>query len=342
MRILLFLLAVVPSLLCAETCQYYEGDPCQTDCDNAFGFSVYGEWLYWNVRRNNLDYAMPFNDAPPVTSFGKVSRISPQYENGFRVGLQKSFDCNDIEVRYTYYRNRELDSNFVTGGLQGATRTIAPFTEVDVDQVDFARAEWKLDYDVADVWLKHTFCLSRLWEGHFFGGFTWAKLDQQLDTFYIDVSASDFDRIRETRDMNAYGLSIGVGGRCPLLGCFDLFGNFWYNALIGDVDRSMIYDTSADGGVTIVRHADLRDDGCEFVSVLNVCFGLEYRYSLCWCWLRDLSLAVGYEFHHWIGMSDFYEFQTEVGTGGTDALTVLRRTGDLELDGLFVRVGLTF
>ena len=105
---------------------------------------------------------------------------------------------------------------------------------------------------------------------------------------------------------------------------------FWYNALLGDFEGRWIYNNTLD------FIGNLRDDTWEMLSVVNLAFGLHYHYSFCYCFMKDLALSIGYEFHHWINMPDF------LAISGDDVQMILDRRVNFDFDGLFVRFSIGF
>ena len=92
---------------CCPTYDCCENDCCIDWCD---GWTVYGDYLYWNVRKCNLDYAVQVNEAKEyaynwIYPTGKLYAVDPNYTGGFRVGVSKTLCNGDIGVRYTYLRH---------------------------------------------------------------------------------------------------------------------------------------------------------------------------------------------------------------------------------------------
>lgn len=84
----LMLLSSTPAVYAQnENCCPDFCDPCSwfSDCD----FSVYTEYLYWEVCRSDL-----INDD---------EYVNPDWDHGFRLGGRLSCDCWDLGLRYTYF-----------------------------------------------------------------------------------------------------------------------------------------------------------------------------------------------------------------------------------------------
>lgn len=350
-----FVLALIPTLLTANDSMpvevsynyspnCYQGTPscsadyscyapeCSNDCCS--GFSFYGDWLYWRARRSNLDYALPWGGSgQQITASGRVLKVEPDYQSGFRLGfIKEDIFCDlDFEVRYTHFAPSFTDSFSSPSEGYAGTHISDVNQNIAAGEVAFANAKWAVAYDQVDLILGRSLCSSSCFTSKLFGGFTWARLDQTFLVNYYNLNPG-FDFVQFEHDMDAYGLNLGVSGSFAIFNCLDLFGSFWYNALMCNMNRKFGYQ-SGDAESLI---SDLKDDAWEMVSVLNFSVGLAYSRSLCWSFLKELQIAIGYELHHWLDMPYFLE------VNGPDQQMVLDRRVNFDFDGLFVRVGLGF
>ena len=80
----------------ADTCNscpsFNTCDPC--DPCGEWSYTVYGDLLYWDVRRTDLDYGGGSN---------KRKYVNPDYDFGFRLGGILYCDCWDYGIRWTSY-----------------------------------------------------------------------------------------------------------------------------------------------------------------------------------------------------------------------------------------------
>lgn len=327
-------LVLLPAIFSAKGYGYYNNSCCDSyqnacygDCFNWLsGLSVYGDWLYWRARRSNLDYALPYNPTAN-TVLGDVYKVEPDYKSGFRFGIVKECDCVNYEFRYTYFHPSW--SNSVSGSNITATRTNDFFHAVGPGSVVFAEGKWKLRYDQIDLLAGYHLQMCSCINPRVFGGFTWARVDQEFNSRYIQ-SSTVFENIDQKLDMDGYGINIGIDTSYPIWGCLNFFGAFWYNALWSDFKSNWKYTN------TTPFRGDLRDDYWELISVINLSLGLQYNRPVCFCFLKDVGISVGYEFHHWIEMPDF------LAISGSNQQMVLDRRTNLDFDGLFIRVSLGF
>ncbi|MCB1180475.1 MAG: hypothetical protein KDK55_00440 [Chlamydiia bacterium] len=314
-------------------------DCCYDDCCPSFcsDWGVYADYLYWNTRRADLDYAVPWNQAD---SIGKVSHVCPDYQSGFRVGILKDWCDLYFDFRYTYYRNCQSSKTTNSAGGLAGTRIVGDFGQVTQGALAYARGKYELDYNVVDLLAGYRPNWCNCIDPYFFGGLKIAYIDQKYNTDY-STSITPFStggvRVKEKVDMSAYGVDLGFGASYDLWCCLSFFGEFSYDVLLGKFDRRTCYTTIDTGGVNDVR-AKLCEDNCwRMVSVFNYRFGFSWDNIFSDCWCADLSLAIGYEFQHWFNVSDFVDY---INQGET--ITINRNMQSLGFDGLFVRAKVTF
>ena len=90
----LLLFAVSSTSLAAEsvpTC-----DPCDP-CETSLTYSVYADYLYWQVKRSDMDFS----------SESGRKYLCPDYDHNFRVGAELHCQNLDFGVRYT-----NIDGNY--------------------------------------------------------------------------------------------------------------------------------------------------------------------------------------------------------------------------------------
>ena len=297
MKKLFFLCALMPFLLVANEYTYYDYD--SNCCNWLADTDLYVDWLYWKTRSNTF----------PLTNLTLLNRevtLNPEYQSGFRLGLCKEYECLDFEIRYTFFRP---DAN------------VSDIFEVDDQSVD-AAIKWDLDYDQVDLIVGHKFYLSNCWTSHVFGGFTWTRLDYDIDD-KLDISDDPEQTAIASNKMDAYGFNLGIDAHYQLWRCVNFFGAFWYNSLLANIDKESFVNTNL----------LFTSQAWEMISVLNLAFGFTYRYPICSCMIRDVALSIGYEFHHWINLPGYLVPQLSISPVGIN---------NLDFDGLFIRCNFGF
>jgi hypothetical protein len=313
-------------------------DPCGSSCFDALrGFGVYADYLYWKARRGDLDYAVnAINLDGPFT--GNVYALNPEYSSGYRVGITKECNCFYLDGCYTHYNSHVSKTTIVPPpGLLAPTHGLANISGVNIGQVQFARSEWKIDYDTGDVLAGYNW---NVWDDidvSFFGGFKIARIYQRVERQYFEAASSPVgDQQIQNYTVNGYGADFGLGVDYSIWNGLELFGSFSCDLLLAHLNREYIYQRVVTPG-NIETGADVTDISWRLTPVINAAFGIGYNYPFFNRWLSNIRLSVGYEFHSWLNLPDFLEMQAV-----EDQVGFQRTLQSLGFDGLFVRLGLDF
>jgi len=321
---------------CLEPC--LECDLCDMEACSFFdGVTVYGDALYWRVRRSDLDYALNYDT---TNAIGQVYSVSPRYDGGFRLGFSKDCGCGEFEARYTYYQANNDNSITNDAGFLAGTRLIGDLTSLSQGIIEFAKGAWNFELNELAFLAGHHFCPVTCIDMRVFGGFKTLFLKESFDTLYstsVDINevSNKFDTLRQTIEMGSYGVNIGIEGSYFLRSCLSFYGNFSYDFLLGSVERRYFYDNTDDGGQTFTNLASLRDNSWRTISVLNLAVGFQYGIETFYC--SDLIFSFGYELHHLINLADFMQLQDLSGEINYD-----RNTNNSGIDGVYVRLSAGF
>ena len=339
-KIVFLAVAGASATLTAGGCDYNRG--YNDDCCGINGLSVNADWIYWRGRRANLDYALPYENANSQ-SMGSVSELCPSWDSGFRLGIEKDCDGWGIAADYTWFRTKKNGSvqDAANGHLAG-TRLVTSVSSLIQGDIQYAEANWELDYDFVNVMGTYNWASSDGFDTKFFGGFSYARMDQTLDALYsattdIKGATNAFDLSAQKIKMEAYGIRFGVSPTVTINSCFDIFGVFSYGIYAADYDRSLDYKTTTNGGQTLGDRIDNKDSCSRISSLLDLSVGARYNLgNPCNCGV-DFALAVGYQFQQWINNPGFLERE-----GASGQTTIDRHQSEVGFDGLFVRLEGTF
>lgn len=147
---------------------------CTIDCCIPCGHFLFAaDFLWWRAENHGFSYA--FNQTENNTSFpnvGKVLRIPPKWDPGFRVGAGWSFSNGSWELftNWTWYKNfahttKHLDNLPALNVGQGlypmwpVARTVAEGT--DLGPYSNASASWNLHHNAVDVECGKEICVSK-------------------------------------------------------------------------------------------------------------------------------------------------------------------------------------
>ncbi len=330
----------------AQNCGSYE---CETDCgfslcdcDPCDGWSIYADWLYWNTRKCDLDFAFKSDGSSVIES---LHSVCPSWDSGFRIGVLK--ECGDayFGVHYTRYCNDS--SNHLLDESDGYIRRSqigSEFSATVDDAIEYAAGSYKLELNQLDFELGFNLDFSDCLDARAFTGFRWASINQKYGVIYAteyndqigEEEGHAVDLIAKNNDMDFYGLYLGSNASYTICDCFDLFGGFSFGIGAAEFSRGY-YHTFTLGGHELVNDVSLSTDCWRVVSVMDFNVGLTYHLSNCLC--ADWAFSVGYEFHNWLDAQDFIGFHAGDDSG---ELHLDRHTENLGFDGLFVRVSAAF
>ncbi len=330
----------------AQNCGSYE---CETndcgfslcDCDPCDGWSIYADWLYWNTRKCDLDYAVTFGSGEESGNIKSLNGVCPSWDSGFRVGILKACGDVDFGVHYTYFKSTD-SAHVETENTIGITQIGDEF--IGLSTVDYAGASYDLTLNQIDLEMGYAMEVSDCLAARLFSGFRYASIDQKFNVTYAE-SAGDLkgtgtgngvDRVIKKNDMDFYGLYLGSKASYSVSDCFDFFGGMSFGIGAAEFSRGFTH-TYTDGGTDWVYPVTLADDCWRVVSVMDFNLGLTYHLSDCLC--ADWAFSVGYEFHNWLDAQDFIGFHSGEDSG---ELHLDRHTENLGFDGLFVRVSAAF
>ncbi|MCH9627477.1 MAG: hypothetical protein S4CHLAM2_11170 [Chlamydiales bacterium] len=334
------LMAMAQPTLSADY-RYSDYNCCEEECiDWCNGWDVYADYLYWNVRKCNLDYLVGLT-ANANEAVGSIQKVCPDYTSGFRVGFNKSLCDWEAGVKYTHLRLSDGSSAAFANG--GATRFGQAVAGPIIGPVS-AQAGYSMDLDVVDLEVGHT---SQPWcktAFRFFGGVKLARIDQKLDVTWVDTGTATVLTQKNKVDMHAYGLYAGVRGLHDFFsfcGCGNLgiYGSLACGTLVGDFDRSLLNRSDAQAAAV----TNINDDCYRLLANLKLAAGLVYTLSDFFC--GSLAVSVGYEMDAWINTSDFLQLNynaDEVGDVGENYYSYVANSDNLGFDGLVVRVAVGF
>lgn len=168
------------------------------DLEQGWGVILLGDYLYWQAHEEGLEYAMKGSGHPLS---GKVVSISPQYQNGFRVGLSMEIPKSrwDVTLSWTSYENKRHSS--VVGE--------EIFSYWNTGSYSHAEAKWHLNFNTVALDLGCAFFPRLDFELRPFAGIQGAWIHQGLHVQYVNPSEA-------SSHFQGWGMQVGFDAKWVL------------------------------------------------------------------------------------------------------------------------------
>jgi hypothetical protein len=289
------------------------------------GLFVDGEYLLMQPRRNAFDYAVSSPNTTQIPS-GNIDNLNYDARSAFRFGFGYNLpgDGWSVGAHYTYLHSADSETAIApAGGALYATLTRGG----TFDQVGSAYAAASLNYNVVDIEAaKHT-SLSPTLDLNMSGGVRIAWIDQTLGAIY---NGGPSGAVNATVDTPVYfhgaGLTLGAEAEWKIYRGFGIYGQARGSLLSGQF-RNFFTETNNGGQTPIVN---VNETYKQIVPVMELGAGVAFD-------TEHFTVRVGYDLANWFDMVNSVDFPS-----GTDVGKLERRTSDLMLEGLSVKLGVVF
>lgn len=327
-----------------------EGTPCG-------GFSVYGEYLYWKVVQEQMQYAavLPggvqgiieqIGDGDPVNVVDSVSLTDPsfEYQSGFRVGIGYQVPCSNWDFQLSWLRLHEKVSSSVSeanGGVIPLTSPISSlFGFIDSEPMGFgfgseATSHWKFEFDTIDFQVGRVCAISNCLLVRPYIGIKAASIKQKQEIEYFGFALND-DIVdienQKKNDFRGIGPSIGIDADWEFFPHFSLTSGICGSLLYGKFDIHGNPNVSVlDNSINISLH---NSKSSRIRPAVDAKIGVEWQD--CLCNQFPVKIGVVYEVQYWWNQWQVPSSVISSIIGGSSP------QGDLMLYGLTVHAGFGF
>jgi hypothetical protein len=214
--------------------------------------------------------------------------------NGFRAGLGYRF-CNGWDVLWTYTYFRVESQQTVTNDLGNlflyATQSVySTGGQQNVNPVSSITADGTLQVNIQDFDAEWNSCLNDTIGFKAFGGFRWAKIDQNFNNTYTTPSGGT-GTVSLPNNMDGEGLRLGaeLEWRSPI--GFRVFGQAAESILVADFQTAQHENDPFAGGITL----NTSGSTTVVVPVIEASMGVSYARG-------PWELRAGYEMSDWFNM----------------------------------------
>ncbi len=220
---------------CGDCCYPYGINPPVFGCDgcgcNLF-FTV--DYLYWEVRTDDLEYATHgFSNATATSvAFTDVDRVSPDPGSGVRIGFNYFFpcwDCWEFSADWTYANSHAIDDVSVVPPANFNTRFVVPtyMNKAFAPVASAAHGRYDVYYNTVDGDIGREFCVGKRLSLNPHVGFRGAWIAQHFTSTYFNVTgsgglASAFITAKNNIYFKGFGLRAGIDSTWDLMCGFSL------------------------------------------------------------------------------------------------------------------------
>ncbi len=316
---------------CGFTCCQPCADPCSNLCDCVWGR---GEFLYWQTKQSNLDYAADHGTSSSIIGAGKQHYLEYQWDPGFRatVGIRPGRDCCwELRGVWTHmYSVANGSTGSPTGGDLKATLVHPGAGGGALQTAASAFGYNKLNYDTGDLLVQTTCCCNSCLKLTPFAGLRYLRLDQIL---HVEYAGSEFATngpgvIKWVSDFKGFGVHGGLDFELQLCKGFSTYGGFGGSLI---AMRSKIKHRDQLVGDTPATHVDIRENECRIIPGGNISLGVRYECELCGC---KFGSRLGYEFHQWLRTPEVRRYMDDANPAASRA----PGNGDIAFHGVTVGV----
>lgn len=295
---------------------------CEEECRGGGLFASF-EVLAIHARRRAFDFAI-IDPADNFIAQGRIQNLDWMTDVGFRGGLGVR-TSGGWEVGLFYFYFHTDDQLTVTAPAGGTlyTTLLPPAAGLGTAQV--ATGATSLDMDVIDLEIGRRVHLGESLGLRLFGGGRFAIIDQDLSAAY-DGGTTTRAFARSPVNMDAYGLRAGGESHLTLGSGWSVYSKAATSLLVADIRNTFVATNS--GGAFLL--ADVSEKYDQILPVVEVGIGLGYEGE-------RVFFSFGYELTNYINFIDSPDFVDDVHEG-----KLQRRTSDLMLEALVLRLGLTY
>jgi hypothetical protein len=279
------------------------------------------DYLSWQLRRRDLDYAVSGSNSALAVGAGTIHNVEFGQDSGFRAMIGMRMDSGwRVGFGYTnFVTSSHSETTAPAGGSLFSTRSHPKFNEEAIT----AEADATFDFHVFDLEARHSLDAGERAEVDVFGSFRWGKINQLLALHYDGFDFDDglIDNSVETR---AFGLRMGVEGLWQSDGGLYIFGRGEGSLMYGKYTVDLL-ETDVEFGTrdTLV---EIDDSYEQVIPAIAASAGLG--------WVRNrVEVRVGYELNSWFNLGDRIVFLDD-----THEALFSHSNHDLLMDGFFLRV----
>lgn len=306
------------------------------------GFAVEGDFIYWRVDEDNLDYVQSANNSGS-SSNATFHRPQVSWDPGFKFGLGYTWgsqDFWDLFLRWTHLHTNQ--SGEKKSPLSDTSRALLPVWSPTVldQQASSAHASWRVRYNTLDLELGRNYFISKTVALRPYVGIRGASILQNYEVKYRGIisplAAVSRTHMKAENNFRGLGPRAGAQLRWHFVSDWSVFGSVAGSLLCGWYDLHQKLNGAP-------MNFGFKDSITKVATNLEASLGFEWEYFFCDDDYR-FAVSVAYEFSEWFSQNRMKQFNlVDNATNGQSAVkTVGNQNGDLGLQGATLQVRFDF
>lgn len=334
--------------------QYYS---MNDSCDTCGEFTAFGDFLYWEVAQDQMQYAgvIPGGIGTLInggigsnvrfnTSF-TVQEPSFQYKPGFRIGVGYITPCKEWDIVLSWTRLHEKINSSVSDSGSGIIPITAPFavildiaTNPDFDGLfsNLATSHWDFQYDTIDFQLGKNYCITPCVNLHSYVGVKGAIIRQKQCVNYFGLTSEDAKlSVNAAKKNNFYGVGpvFGIDTNWKFFQDFNLNAGLSAGLIYG---QFCVSDTPSFKQTTNTIEIVMETDKKKRVRpTVDASVSLDWKSCVWDNFVVDVG--IGYEVQYW-----WNQWQVPGSIVTALVTNATPPQGDLVLQGLTIHFGFKF
>lgn len=258
------------------------------------GLIADADYLNWSARRSGMDFASFVSATVPTALPTATQSLDFGQSSGFRGGFGYRFGNGwNLAWTYTYFYNANAEAVTTNPLAVGNPNLIATQSYLDTGltvktPMNSVEADGTLLINIQDFEAEWSSCLNDTVGFTAFGGFRWAKIDQNFNMDY--TYAGGTGTINLPNNMDAEGIRLGAEIQWRTSCGLRVFGRGAESILVADFQTRQ-HEVASAAGVNI----DVPGDTAAIVPVFEAAAGIAYARG-------PWEFRAGFEMSDWFNL----------------------------------------
>ncbi len=313
---------------------------------NSGGFSIEGDFIYWRVDEDGLDYVMTTNTSDSSTD-SKLHKPDISWDPGFKIGMGYTWgdqDFWDLFLRWTHLNSKQSGEKKAPN-TTGSHVLLPVWSPTVLDQLaTTASAHWQVRYNTLDLEMGRNYFISKTVALRPYVGIRSALILQHYEARYHGVitplAPDPHTHMKAQNNFKGLGARAGAQFKWHFVSDWSVVGSVSGSLLCGwyNINQKL-------AGVETLAPMNfgLKDNFTKVATNLEASLGFEWE-----CFFSDddyrVAISLAYEFSEWFSQNRMKQFNLVDNAGNMQVgvTTVGAQNGDLGLQGATLQVRFDF